>query len=88
MEKRRRTRDRKANARGTIEVGDTQSDAAAHGVADAAALFIETRTKSDTRRSVYRPGGISRRLFKIQTKIRGEGCGTKREFGFRLFRNE
>lgn len=52
-----RTREGKGNARGTIEVADTQSDAAAHGVADAAAaatLFIETRPKPDSGGSLYR----------------------------------
>lgn len=52
-----RTREGKGNARGTIEVADTQSDAAAHGVANAAAaaaLFIETRPKPDSGGSLYR----------------------------------
>lgn len=56
--------------RGTIEVADTQSEAAAHGVADAAAVLIETRPKPDS----LKPTIINSEQRKTKEKQNLENC--------------
>lgn len=56
--------------RGTIEVADTQSEAAAHGVADAAAVLIETRPKPDS----LKPTIISFEQRKTKEKQNLKNC--------------